>query len=44
VALLGALYPHIQAATSWYIQRRKTKNIIKWQEAKKNLIEKENKC
>jgi hypothetical protein len=43
VALLGDLKPHIQAATSWYIQRRKTKNAIKRPEAKKTLTEEEKK-
>jgi hypothetical protein len=43
VALLGELKPHIQAATSWYIKRRKTKNAIKRPEAKKTLTEEEKK-
>jgi hypothetical protein len=43
VALLGELKPHIQAATSWYIQRRKTKNASKRPEAKKTLTKEEEK-
>jgi hypothetical protein len=43
VALLGELKHDIQAATSWYIQRRKTKNAIKRPEAKKVLTEEEKK-
>jgi hypothetical protein len=43
VALLGELKPHIQAATSWYIQRRKTKNASKRPEAKKTLTVEEKK-